>query len=258
MKNLLLLFSALTLLLTSCSSDDNNSSEDKSILPKTISFIFPNAQLGTNSIGTLIYEGNKIVSLTREDSKTVYTYDGNSIVKQEQFDLSSQGTAIKNKEVEYTYEKGKLKTRLFKIFQDGDSKPYLISKTVYTHTSDVLVNYVNYSSSGIKEGEGSFEFKNGNIIKEIQISGTLTTTTTHEYDAKNNPLKNIAGFNLLLNEIDGFGNNNITKTTRVMTEYPNPSVYLQTYIYNENGYPAKATSFDGGGISVEYEREYTY
>ncbi|SEP22528.1 hypothetical protein SAMN05444671_0246 [Flavobacterium sp. CF108] len=256
----ILFFSALALIFASCSSDDNSTSEeDTSILPKTISFIFPNEQLGTNSTGTLVYNGNKIVSLTREHLKVVYTYEGNMITKQQQFDLDLQGNEEKSKEVVYTYENGKLKTRVFKEgFSDNNSEALSIDKNVYTYVSNSLVSYINYSASNIKQGEGSLELKDGNIIKEIRNFGTSKSTTTYEYDTKFNVLRNVLGFDLLFNEIDGFGKNNITKTTRISTEFPNPAVYLKSYMYNENGYPTKTTLYDNSGTSIEYEIKYTY
>lgn len=265
MKNLLLLFSALTLMFTSCSSDDNDSStEDTSILPKTISYIYPSVMLGTNSTSTITYSGNKIVSTVEEGSKTIFTYDGNLITKQVQFDVDSKGIETKDIEVLYTYENGKLKTRTMKEefsteFPDGQ----FIDKTIYTHTSQSLISYINYSVNvdtqlETKTSEGSLTYKDGNLVKEQQISGSLTSTRTYEYDTKNNPLKNVTGFDLLLNEISEFGKNNSTKTTSVSSGHPTPTDYLTTYTYNDKGYPLRHTSFDGGGKSIEYEIEYTY
>jgi hypothetical protein len=265
MKNLLLLFSALTLVFTSCSSDDNNSStEDTSILPKTISYTYPSADLGTNSKSTITYDGNKIVSTVDEDSKTIFTYDGDLIIKQEQFKIDEQGNQSKSREVLYTYENGKLKTRIYRTdisaeYPEGN----YTDKTIYTYTSNNLISYVNYlvdraSKLETKIGEGTLTYESGNLVKEQQKVSSVTTTRVYEYDTKKNPLKNILGFNLLLNEISGFGINNATKTTRSASDYPNPSVYLSNYIYNDKDFPTKQTSFAGDGKSIEYEIEYTY
>jgi hypothetical protein len=43
MKKILYLFSFLILVLTSCSNDDNSSPEESLILPKTISYTYPNS-----------------------------------------------------------------------------------------------------------------------------------------------------------------------------------------------------------------------
>jgi hypothetical protein len=267
MKKFLSLFFALALVLTSCSNDENsspdeNSPEDNSVLPKTISYTYPDIFLGTNSISTNTYNGNKIISSVKNDSKTVFTYDGDKIMKQEQFDIDELGKEIKSAEVQYTYENGKLKTRLFKedistAYPDGE----YIEKIVYVHSSN-LISYINYNvnkntKEEVKNSEGTLTYKDGNLVKEVQISGSSTRTRTYEYDTKHNPLKNILGFDLLLNEISEFGKNNVIKTTSILSDFPTPANYISNYIYNDNGYPTKQTSLSGGG-SVEYEIEYTY
>lgn len=261
----ILLFSALGLIFTSCSSDDNSPSiEDTSVLPKTISYIYPDVMLGTNSTSTLKFNGNKVVSSIEPGSKTIFTYTGDLITKQEVYDVDQQEKETKEKEVVYTYENGKLKTRIFKedittAYPDGQ----YIEKTVYTHNSAESISYINYlvdknSKIETKDSEGTLTYKDGNLIKEQQKVTSVTRTRVYEYDAKNNPLKNILGFNALLNEISETGKNNIVKTTSTSTESANTSVYLTTYTYNESGYPLRQTSYDGGGKSIEYEIEYTY
>lgn len=265
MKKLILFSSVFALFLSSCSSEENSSSEgNDSTLPKTISYIYPSLQLGTNVKSTVTYNGNKIVSIVSTGSKSIFTYDGDVIAKQEVFDINESGKETKSEEVSYTYENGKLKTRIFKEditaeYPDG----YYIDKVVYTHTSNEIISYVSYSvdkdtKAETKSSQGTLTYKDGNLVKEEQKSNSVTVISVYEYDTKNNPLKNILGFNLLLNEIGEFGKNNIVKTTRTSSEYPNAAVYLTTYIYNDNNYPTRHTSFDGGGKDIEYEIEYTY
>ncbi|MBS7232452.1 hypothetical protein KHA90_15640 [Flavobacterium psychroterrae] len=263
MKKLLLLFSALTLLLISCSSDEKSSSEDKSILPGTISYTYPSVYLGTNSKSTLSYDGNKLLTSIDESSKTVFTYTGKVITKQEKFAVDSKGLETKNIEVNYTYENGKLKTRVTRrSFTVKYPEGEYIGKTVYTHTSDNLISYVEYSVNPdtkmeTKVSEGSLTYKNGNLVQFKSIRGSSVSTIVQEYDTKNNPLKNILGFDLLLTEVE-FSANNILKINRTDSEFPNPAVYLVNYIYNDKDYPTKRTSFTSDGKSIEYEIGYTY
>lgn len=267
MKKLLFLFCTVAFVLTSCSNDENSSTEDSSsqdnsALPKTISYTYPDIFLGTNSISTNTYNGNKIVSSIENDSKNLFTYEGNVIIKQEQFDIDELGKETKDAEVEYKYENGKLKTRIFKEditakYPDGQ----YIQKDVYTHSSN-LISYISYrvdkdTKEEVKNSEGTLTYNDGNLVKEVQKAATSTITRTYEYDTKYNPLKNILGFDLLLNEISEFGKNNVIKTTRVSSDFPTPANFITTYIYNDKGYPIKQTSLSGGG-SVEYEVEYTY
>ncbi|MFH7000102.1 hypothetical protein ACHRVZ_19445 [Flavobacterium sp. FlaQc-57] len=263
MKQLLLLFSAFSLLLTSCSSDDNSSSEDKSILPKTISYIYPSVNLGTNTKNTLTYDGNKILSSISLNSKVIFTYTGNVIAKQQLFDVDSKGLETKDMEAEYTYENGKLKTRVTReYFTAKYPNGQNIGKTIYTHVSNNSISYIDYlvnpdTKIETKISEGTFTYKDGNLIEDKNIRGVVTSTRTYEYDTKNNPLKNILGLDLLLKETE-IASNNILKIKRVDSDLPNPAIYLTNYIYNDKGFPTKQTSLTGDGKSIEYEIEYTY
>lgn len=169
MKKLLLLFCAFTLLLTSCSSGENSSSEDKSILPKTISYLYPSVNLGTNTKNTLTYDGNKIVSSISPISKVNFTYTGNVITKQQLFDVDSKGLETKDMEAEYTYENGKLKTRITReSFTTKYPNGQYIGKTVYTHVSNNLISYIDYkvdpdTKNETKISEGTFAYKDGNL-----------------------------------------------------------------------------------------------
>jgi hypothetical protein len=194
--------------------------------------------------------------------KTVFTYDENRIIKQEVFDIYLNGNKIKKTDVSYTYENGKLKTRILK---EGFTTQYpdgqYVYKTVYIHNSNVLVSYIYYTvnqdtKAEIKSSEGTLTYKDGNLIKEEDIEGSSVYSRSYEYDTKNNPLKNILGFDLLLNELP-YSINNISKITRTETELPNPVVYLKSLLYNDKDYLIKATSFASNG-SIEYEEEYTY
>jgi len=266
MKKLLLLCIALVAVLTSCANDDsseNSFPEDSSILPKSISYIYPSLLLGVNSKSTETYNGNKILNSSEDGYKTLFTYDSDFITKQEVFRVDKQGNQTKIKEVAYTYENGKLKSRIYRaIISSGQSNSDYIQKTVYTQNTSNLISYLNYSIDAITKtetliNEGTLTYENGNLVKLQQKANSIITTSIYDYDTKQNPLKNILGYNLLLNEIYGFGKNNIIKTTRTSSENNNPTVYLTSYIYNERDYPTKKTSLSGGG-SVEYEIEYTY
>lgn len=263
MKNLLLLFCAFTLVLTSCSNDDNNSSEDTSILPKTITYSYPSPDLGTNTKNTITYDGNKIVSSISSGGKILFTYTGNVITKQQLFDVDSKGVETKDMEAQYTYENGKLKTRITReYFTTQYPNGTYIGKTIYTHVSNNLISYIDYTVDAdtqieTKISEGTFTYKDGNLVEDKNVRGTSTSTRTYEYDTKNNPLKNILGLDLLLKETE-ISRNNIVKIKRVDSDLPNPSVYLSNYLYNDKNFPTKQTSFAGDGKSIEYEIEYTY
>ena len=271
MKKILYLFTASLFVLSSCSSDIDDSlpelpSEDISILPKTISYEYPSDFLGTNSKSVITYDGNKIRSIVDESSKAIYTYEGNIITKYEQFSFEALGKEVKRIEVLYEYEAGKLKTRIFKdgISENGPNGS--ITKTIYTHNQDSTISYIVYDVVSItkekkKEGVGKLTYKDGNLIKSEHnnITNSLFDgVSVYEYDTKMNPLKNVLGYGLLLDEVEGFGKNNIIKTTRMTKGDTKDSVLITSYIYNDNVYPKRHTSLDGRGESIEYEIEYTY
>lgn len=289
MKKLYFL-AALFVILTSCSNDSDSVVEepiviekpivseplpvdpipvpvipvDTTTVPLTVLYIDALSDIDNKYLDTNNYDGNKILSVKSNSNKTLFTYEGNRIVKQVRFYKDKSGIEVKSTEVEYTYENGKLKTRLLKQrFSNSYPDGSYIRKTIYSHTSDNLISFVEYSIDSdfkfeTKVSEGHLIYKNGNLIEEKMITNSATTIRKYEYDSKNNPFKNIRGFNLLLNEISSFGKNNVTKVSLNSTEYSAPATYLSTFIYNENEYPVKYTSFAKDGKTIEYEMEFTY
>ncbi|WP_166920063.1 hypothetical protein [Flavobacterium poyangense] len=269
MRKILFLFGVFALLLSSCASDDNLPDGNNLIFPKTVSYTYPEFP-GDNSKDKMTYNGNKIVTSIDEKSKIVYTYDGNRIIKQEKFKIDAQGNQSKSIEVLYTYENGKLKTRIMKeIFSSDYPQGQYMYKTVYAHETDAQISYV-FSSVDVdtnvekKRSTGILTYKDGNLIKRTQVGGAFgggsnsSESRSYEYDTKINPLKNILGFNLLLDEIGDFGKNNVIKTILERDGFPNPAIFLTNHIYNDKGYPIKSTSLTGNGKTIEYEIEYEY
>jgi hypothetical protein len=267
MKKILCAFVVLNLLLISCTNNDNTTSaQENLILPKTITITYPNFPQD-NSKSTIIYDGNKIISITNATSKTKFTYDGNVIVKQEFYKLGSQGIEIISKRIVYEYENGKLKSKIAtsnfdSSHPDGD----YIRKEVFTYRTDGVTSYSQLDVSvqtkvETKRGDVNLTYKLGNLIKLEEINADPNIANTifvFEYDSKNNPLKNILGFDLLNDDIDNYGINNILKTTIKGRLGISEAVFNSTCIYNTNGYPTKFTSFTGDGKTPEYEIEYTY
>jgi hypothetical protein len=274
MRKKILLFSVFVLLLSSCasedkSSDDNLPSENSLIFPKTVSYTYPEFP-SQNSKEKMTYNGNKVVNSIDENSKTMYTYDGNIITKQEKFKIDAQGNQSKAIQVLYTYENGKLKTRIMKEgFSNNYPEGQYSYRTVYTHDSDTQISYIfSYVNAETniekKISAGVLTYKAGNLVKRTQVGGAFgggsnsSEIRTYDYDTKRNPLKNILGFNLLLDEIGTFGENNVVKTTVNRDDFPTPGIFLENHIYNDKGYPIKSTSLTGDGKSIEYEIEYEY
>ncbi|PWA07767.1 hypothetical protein [Flavobacterium laiguense] len=268
MKKLLYLFSACLLVLTSCSNDDTNSSDSASmILPKSVKYTSPSYP-SDNSNATISYDGNKITSIKSEDGRTDYTYDGNEIVKTIDYD----DAGIKDSEAIYTYTGGKLASyshaeNFTSKYPTGEYK----TRTVYTYNSDGTIKTLYYTTdvtTGVEtktNNERLSTISNGNLVKVVEINstpGSSVYTTVYEFDTKNSPTKNIAGFNLLVITDEGFGSiNNIVKSTSSSVDGSNSSntnVYKTVYVYDANGYPTKETSYEKDGTTVDGITEYTF
>lgn len=238
MKKILYLFGASLLMLTSCSNDEDSDSPDTAYLVKEIAYVE-----GSYSFSSKItYNGNKIVSSVDSDGeKTLYTYTGDLITKEEEFAV---GNNIDSK-IEYSYDNNQLKTSV--STEISGSVTYK-SKNVYTHNSDGTVSCKTYNINLTTGAEtlsysGKYTFLNGNMVKREQGTDYVLV---FEYDTKNNPIKNILGFDKLMET--EFSANNIIKITST-NNGSNPSISTNQYDYNTAGYPTEQRSFYNGGIS---------
>lgn len=267
MKKNLYSFILLSLLLTSCSNNDNtSSSQDNLVFPKTITLTYPNfPQVYSKS--TITYDGNKIVTIVDAISITKFTYDGNKITKQEEYNIKTQNTETLTKRIVYEYENGKLKTRIaISNFDSSHPEGNFIRKQVYTYRTDGVISYsqidVNTQTKAeTKRGDVNLTYKLGNLIRleEINVDSSIPNTIfVFEYDNKNNPLKNILGFDLLYDEVSEYGINNKTKTTVKNRISTTEAVYNSSCIYNSDNYLTKIISFTSDGKTPEYQTEYTY
>lgn len=264
MKKILYAFVVINLLMVSCSDNENESSiEEVQFFPKTIKTTFPNFPQDNRAL-TFTYNGNKLINAVDETTKTIFTYNGDLITKQEIYNIENQGVETIKRRIIYEYENGKLKTKInTSNFDSSHPNGGYIRKEVYTYKLDGIISYsqidVNPQTNiETKRGDVNLTYKSGNLIKleEINIDPTITNTIfVFEYDDKNNPLKNILGFNLILN---GYSLNNVSKNIINGRLGSSESIYNSTHIYNENGYPTKSISYTSDGKTPEYIKEYTY
>jgi hypothetical protein len=265
MKKILYAFVLLNLVSVSCSESEKDSpTKENQFLPKTIKTTFPDFPQDNTTL-TLTYDGNKILNVIDETTKTKFTYNGNLITKQEVYNIESQDIETIKTRIDYQYEDGKLKARITTSNFDSDHpNGGFIRKNVYTYKSDGVISYsqidVNVQTNiETKRGDVNLTYKSGNLIKmeEINIDSTIDNTVfVFEYDNMNNPLKHILGFNLILNE--EYSINNVVKKIVKGRFGSSEAVYNSTYIYDTNGYPTKFISFTSDGKTLEYTSEYTY
>lgn len=250
MKKLLYLFAASLVVFTSCSNDNNDSSDSSdsvsSILPKKVTYIESD---GSSHSEDIVFNGNKVVSITGEDYVMKYTYVGDFITKFEEFDENNVLYVTK----EYTYTNGKL-TSLIK--KETGAPTY--SNIKFVHNADGTVSYedfmINSSTNAEDDGGfvGTFTFKDGNLVKNEYTYYGSEKLITYEYDINNNPLKNILGFNLLL-DIDPSESyvNNVTKIINTSDTSVRTTTY--TYKYDANNYPTEgiATYTIGASTAIK-------
>ena len=268
MKKQLCLFVVAALTLASCSNDDNNA--ENTILPKVLKYTdidYPS----DNATYSSTYNGNKIVSVKDEAGRTDYTYDGDLIVKEVNYDTESEvGKDVKSDEVVYTYANGKL---VGELSSEGFSAEFPAGeykiRRVYTYNADGTVKAEKYNtnSTGVEQKSNYVEvltFANGNLVKSVETNSEFDSvfTAVYEYDAKNNPLKNILGFNLLIGHSEGEGSvssvNNVVKYTASNSVNTESNVYKRELIYDTNGFPTKITSYKKDGTTIDRTNEYTY
>jgi len=267
MKKILCLFSALALVLTSCSSDDNQDSNV--VLPRTIKY--SNIQYPSdNSSYVSTYDGNKVVSVKDEAGRTYYTYEGSQIVKEINYDTES-GKDIISDIVGYKYTNGKLTESTFAEgfsaeFPNGEYQ----SRYVYIHNADGTIKKEHYrinTKTGVETKNSTVEvltFANGNLVKSVETDSETGSvfTAVYEYDNKNNPFKNILGFNLLIGHSEGEGSvssiNNVIKYTASYEDGGTANVYKREILYDANDYPSKITNYKNDGTTINEINEYTY
>lgn len=265
MKKTLCLLGALILTITSCSSNDNDSgTTETAILPKTVKFSKPDYPL-ENTTSTITYDGNKIVSAIDQETKTIFTYEGNVIVKMIEYDVTN---GDKEEEESYSYTNGKLTSTLYaRNFTSKYPFGQYKGRYTYTYNLDGTVKKETYNvnaETGVESKIDYLEvytFQNGNLVKLVatdQPSGLSSVRTSlYEYDAKNNPFRNVLGYNLLI-DADNCSVNNLTKHSYSYSGDAASSSYKTVYEYNDKGYPTKATLYKQDGVTVNEITEYTY
>jgi len=201
---------------------------------------------GSSTTTTLNYNGANIVSIDKVDAYLEFYYTGSLITKIVE---TNKTTSHKNS-LDYTYVDGQLD----KI---TSSDNYVIN---YKQNKDGSVSYEKWTKDSnnvaVKVYFGTLFFQNENLIKDEKISedtkkGILTTKTVNVVcDNKKNALRNILGFDRLLDFAKNISSNNGIIHTESCTEkqldddqiISSIKRYDSTIQYNSNGYPTEIVS----------------
>lgn len=256
MKKLICLIGICALVLTSCSTSDSASTTDENEV-LVMSEVDTYANDGSTFTTNFTYDGKKLVQTTSSDGyHELYTYTGDLLTKIESFDAgntllqretysySSDGLLESSLSLDYTYNKGFRETYIYNI--DG-------TVSVAGFEGD-LVSQVNANRTGV------VSFVNGEVTnyENTNITFGETSTTTYVYDTKNNPFKNVIGFDKLI-----FVNSEAVRATHnVLTQsYTSPSltyVFSSSYTYNGLNFPTLQTTIEDGSPDSTVTTQYTY
>jgi hypothetical protein len=242
MKKALKIVGIVVVLLVTLCSCTNEPIEQVQFLKKIVEVSVD----GTSNTTVLNYDGNKIVNIDKADKFLKFYYTDDLITKIVALDKTSDQVNT----LDYLYSEGEL----IKI---SSSDNYAIN---YIHNSDGSVSYEKVTKGSnnleVKIYHGILYFQNENLVKDERTSddsgnGVLAKTISSiAYDSKNNALKNILGFNKLLDYSKIISSNNEILSTAVSSvNYIDDNQVVSEikrfdskYEYNTDGYPTEIVS----------------
>lgn len=255
MKKITLALSALLLILilTSCSSD--SSSPSPSISGALLkNEIVTDPSDGSSYTMTYTYSGTNLTQIAYDDDDSYdkFYYTGDLITKIEFYD----DTDFLEGKVIYTYNSDNKLASYVSVDYVNDNG----DREVYTYNSDGTVSGVSYYGDSVSQNTPSttrtISFSNGEVSSEVTTSGSGSISTyTYTYDTKNNPYKNITGYNKIAAYADsdntGVAHNVVTRV-RTSGAFTNTSNY--SYTYNSSDYPLTLSSSTSGIVneSIQY------
>ncbi|RNA60471.1 hypothetical protein D1631_18430 [Chryseobacterium nematophagum] len=230
MKKIVICFIALAI-ISNCSSREDNSNVEVPVLPTKV--------IIDGKAYTYSYMGDKIKEITSGNSVTRYTYNGDYIIKEEDYEDNQFKSSN-----EFIYSNGRLaSTKVTEKWKElheplvyNINYQYIDNHHVrYNGLQGVTIN--NGVASDIKYAPYDFYFDdNGNPIRFKKTYEGANVEIISTFDTKNNPYRNIRGLSLLISlEILERGNNNAIKHETITDSEVTPQTF--TYTYNRNGYP---------------------
>jgi hypothetical protein len=232
MKKLLYILLAITFI--GCSSEEEMTDSTEVVIPL---IILPKTQTSSENGWYLEYDynGRKLIESRLwinnvYQSKIIYTYTGDLITKLEQFgetgdvvnDESNSGGSY------YFYSNaGKLIERQTFYFEDGNE---VISR---------ITNYAYNPDETTTERWGDeiiiYSFSNNEITSVQTSNGVENSTSTIILDEKNNPFKNVLGYNKI--DIPTFSQQNLIYYKRIYSSGITENETVMEYTYNSDNYP---------------------
>ncbi len=255
MKKIICLLGFSALVFTSCSSGDSSSTTTESdvLVTKTIETY---ANDGSTVTTNYSYNGKKMVKATDSDGYyEKYTYTGDLLTKVEYF---SDADELEETET-FTYNtSGKLATyvRSEWIVDQGVREEFVynsngtVSTTTYSGTPTLQTFPLNTSVVYFSGSEVS--------MTELYNGSALASMHTYTYDTKNNPFKNVTGFDkiaVIEAESVGLIHNILTDT---YSESSNTFTYNNVYTYNSLNFPLTNADTEGTDATTTITTQYFY
>ncbi len=242
MKKILFLI-IVSCLLTFCSSDSSSSSaSDESILLKKI---IRENENGITTINTYVYEGRKITTSSFSTYLQKFYYSGNLVTKVESYN-SGQLMSV------FTFEyNSSEKLVQYKLVSPDIGRS---ERDTYVYNNDNTISVNHYTAidddNETLQTQKYFTDSSGEIIKIERYSANSTATTLYTYDTKNNPFKNVIGFDKLLNIVgQGIKHNTLTTHETAFDGVINQNEKVITY--NTQDYPLNM-QFEGSNTIEHY------
>lgn len=240
MKKLILTILASSFLL-SCSSDSSNddSNNSSNLLPSKIIFT---GGIST-SVSNFEYSGSKLLRTFRDDNsqETIYTYSGNLITNAVNTGVSNGVPFVINKT--YAYDNS---NRLI-LYSQGTFKmefSYLSNNNISEKGYQLDINTGQYEQTY----ENILTLNADNEIIQVahnNLFGGEDYIETYVYENRNNPFKNIIGFDKLYILGKEGNSHNVLNISR--SNGLNYREYF--YTYNDLNYPVTS---QGTGGTIQY------
>ncbi|QPQ53357.1 hypothetical protein H3Z85_08490 [Chryseobacterium indologenes] len=177
------------------SSDNNNNNDNTPYLLKKVTETTQDGQVYTLEFK---YNGDKILESysATDNEKTVYTYNGDNIVKTEEY----EGATMRQMR-EFTYSNGKVLSEKVTRKDNGT----LIYTKNYQYLSDTHIKFNEYKGSTYSPSTGThsniqfaevdaYLTNSGNIASTSYTFNGTTYNVANTYDNSNHPMKNVKGY----------------------------------------------------------------
>ncbi len=243
MKKVIYLFfvSLFITTLTSCTDD-----ADETVQVKLVQKIIEVNKDESTSTVDFTYDGNKIVTIESESTSKTFTYTGNLITKIIEVNTLTQAQTT----FDYSYTNDLLTKVVnsdnYTLNYTHQANGTITSEKTTTDTNNNTIvlwrGILSLNTNNVIENNKTFENSGINVLEKKELSFI--------YDSKVNPLRNIVGFNKLLDHSEIISANNYTANIVISSakyldrdeEVSSLVQITKQYTYDKQGYPKEALS----------------